>query len=335
MNRVVCVGELLVDFFTVETDVSLSEADLFIKKAGGAPANVCATVARLGGEARFCGKIGQDGFGRFLEEKLVQFRVDIRYLMKSTLPTTLAFVTRQQGGERDFVFQRGADGDVTAGDFAQFSFEEEVAHFGSATALLNEPFRSAYLELMLTLRQDGRLISFDPNFRDALWLGREAMYLEAVMDSVRLADFVKMSEQEYMMFLNALRISGRRVDEVTQAIFAVTLGEAGTKLIVGEHEQIIPSIAIHSVDTTGAGDAFVGAMLYQLAGALCNEVRQFMLNRRIGTTHLERGLLESIVEMVRFANIVGAFTCTKVGAMDAVPTMEQVKKYSRWNNRYN
>lgn len=329
LNRVVCIGELLVDFFTVETDVSLREAELFIKKAGGAPANVCTTVARLGGEARFCGKVGNDGFGHFLEETLIRLNVDTRYLMKSALPTTLAFVTRQQGGERDFVFQRGADGDITTEDFAQFSFDEEVAHFGSATALLNEPFRSAYLEVMRTLRHDGRLISFDPNFRDALWLGREAAYLEAVMDGVRFADFVKMSEQEYMMFLNALSIGGRRVDEVTNAIFAVTLGEAGTKLIVGEHEQIIPSIAVQSVDTTGAGDAFVGAMLYQLAGDLFNDVKQFMMDRRIGTVQVENELLESISEMVTFANIVGALTCKKVGAMDAVPTIEEVKKYSR------
>lgn len=329
MNQVVCIGELLVDFFTVDTDVSLSEAHLYVKKAGGAPANVCATIARLGGEARFCGKVGRDGFGRFLEETLIRYGVDTRYLMKSDLSTTLAFVTRQQGGERDFVFQRGADGDVTSADLAAFSFEEQVAHFGSATALLSEPFRGAYIDLMGKLRERGTFISFDPNFRDALWAGREADYLEAVKICISLADFVKMSEEEYALLQHALKQEGKSIEALSSAIFAITLGEKGTKLMIGKEERIIQSIVVDSVDTTGAGDAFVGGMLYQLANEQLSPVREQIINRRADNKQVETVLLNALVEMVKFANIVGAFTCTKVGAMDAIPTLEDVIHYIR------
>lgn len=327
MNRVVCIGELLVDFFTVETDVSLSAAELFVKKAGGAPANVCAVIARLGGDARFCGKVGKDSFGHFLEKTLVGFGVDTRYLMKSKLPTTLAFVTRQQGGERDFVFQRGADQDVSAADLGQFLFEEEVAHFGSATALLDEPFRGAYIGLMRTLRERGTFISFDPNFRDALWAGREAEYLEGIRRCVSFADFVKMSEEEYEMFEGALKVEGQSVSDVSSAIFAVTLDERGTRLIVGQEEHVIPSIQIECIDSTGAGDAFVGCMLYQLTGDQFVNVRHAIINQRAGNQSANSSWLPSILEMVQVANIVGALTCTKVGAMEAIPSIEAINYY--------
>lgn len=327
MSRVLCIGELLVDFFTTEINESLSEAKLFVKKAGGAPANVCAAVTRLGGDARFCGKVGADPFGDFLEQTLIQYGVDTRYLMKSTQLTTLAFVTRQQGGERDFVFQRGADGDVEANDLAQFTFEEEVAHFGSATALLKEPFRSSYIQLMHELKAQGTFISFDPNFREALWAGQEAIYFECVKQCVRIAHFVKMSAEEYEMLVQMLKLEGQIVSDVSSAIFAVTLGEQGTRLLIGDTSYDVPSITVKSIDTTGAGDAFVGALLYQLADVQLKGIREAIIAYQKAQLPLSQSNVASILNMVKKANIVGALTCTQIGAMDAIPTLDTVDVY--------
>ena len=324
MGRIVCIGELLIDFFTAEVDQSLSEAEFFVKKAGGAPANVCAAAVRLGAEASFCGKVGRDRFGDFLEETLMKYGVNTRYLMKSDLPTTLAFVTRQQGGERDFAFNRGADGDVHSEELANFTFDEVLAHFGSATALIEEPFRGAYMTLMAQLRENGTFISFDPNFRDALWAEREADYLMAVKECVSLADFVKMSEQEYAQFKQYLAGLNLQVTDVSKAVFAVTLGEHGTKLILGKWEQIVPSIEVESVDTTGAGDAFVGGVLYQLVDDNAQEIRKQLIMMRADGASVEAETWQQLIEIVRFANGVGALTCTQIGAMDALPMKKSV-----------
>ena len=116
MKTIVCIGELLIDFFCTEVDVNLIDGAYFEKQAGGAPANVCAAIAKLGGRAKFCGKVGNDSFGHFLERTLQQAGVDTTMLVKGKEPTTMAFVSRIEGGERDFVFNRGADETLTSED---------------------------------------------------------------------------------------------------------------------------------------------------------------------------------------------------------------------------
>ena len=148
-------------------------------------------------------------------------------------------------------------------------------------------------------------------------------YLKAVQYCVSLADFVKMSEQEYEVFIDYLSMQQLSPVDVTKAVVAVTLGAEGTKLITGDHERIIPSVQVDCVDTTGAGDAFVGGMLYQLAADEGAEVRKRLVKKR-QEEHCDQNLVESLVAMVEFANVVGALTCTQVGAMEALPTRETV-----------
>ena len=115
-SSIVCIGELLIDFFCTDVDINLMEGTNFQKQAGGAPANVCATIAKLGGTALFCGKVGNDPFGHFLKKTLDDVQVDTSMIVLDDLhPTTLAFVSLQANGERDFVFNRGADAFLVAG----------------------------------------------------------------------------------------------------------------------------------------------------------------------------------------------------------------------------
>ena len=155
MKTILCVGELLIDFFCSEIDVDLINGKTFIKQPGGAPANVCAAISKLGGRAKFCGKVGEDSFGAYLEQTLAEMDVDLSLLIKdSDVPTTLAFVSRKRGGERDFIFHRGADERMNLHEIGEEHLKNiEIAHFGSATALLSDPFYSTYMELMKKLKK--------------------------------------------------------------------------------------------------------------------------------------------------------------------------------------
>lgn len=302
MKTIMCIGELLVDFFCTEMNVKLSEGTHFVKQAGGAPANVCAAIAKLGGKATFCGKVGEDAFGDYLEEVLIKAGVDTSLLARGNEPTTMAFVSRSAEGERDFVFNRGADEMLSMNDIDIEKLDMEIAHFGSATALLSSPFYDTYMNVMRMLKQKGVFISFDPNFRSDLWKGREEEYDRRVQACVDLADFIKMSEEEFARY-------GGQIS--TGKWFAVTKGNQGTWISDGVEEALVESISINSVDTTGAGDAFVGAMLKQLSDYPTLKSFNF----------------QQLKQLTRFSNIVGALVCTEVGAMTALPSTKVVLSY--------
>lgn len=302
MKKILCVGELLVDFFCTEMEVNLVQGSQFIKQAGGAPANVSAAIAKLGGQAAFCGKVGADAFGDFLEGVLKDAGVDTTLLVRGKEPTTLAFVSRTAGGERDFIFNRGADEMLLMSEVNLGEMNFGIAHFGSATALLSSPFYDTYMNLMRLLKQQGVFISFDPNYREDLWKGREPEYDQRVQECVKLADFIKMSEEEFARY-------GQPMPKGKW--FAVTKGKQGTWISDGIEEDLIGSITIDPIDTTGAGDAFVGAML-----------KQFSDYPTLNTINFQQ-----FKQLTKFSNIAGALVCTEVGAMTALPTLKDVLSY--------
>jgi fructokinase len=316
-NLVVCVGELLIDFFCTDIDVDLTKGDHFLKGAGGAPANVTAAIAKLGGQAAFSGKVGKDPFGYFLKQTLDDVNVDTSMLvMDETAPTTLAFVSLRKNGERDFVFNRGADGlyswqDVNL-DVVQSA---KLLHFGSATALLASPFRETYLRLMEVGHRNHQFISFDPNYRGDLWKGRQHEFIDFSKKAIALSDLVKVSDEELEMITGErdLKTGVSQLHAIGAKMVTVTLGQKGTYVSNQNDGAIVRSIAIESVDSTGAGDAFVGAVLYQFAklDQPREQLREF----------------ERLKEIVAFANKVGALVCTKIGAIAALPTLQEVTAF--------
>src|SRR4051812_34655887 len=179
-SSIVCIGELLIDFFCTDVDINLIEGANFQKQAGGAPANVCATIAKLGGTAQFCGKVGNDPFGHFLKKTLDDVKVDTSMVVLDAVhPTTLAFVSLQANGQRDFVFNRGADAFLVEEELDHDKLNNAaIHHFGSATALLTDPFQSTYFTVMRNTKNNGKFISFDPNFRIDLWKNRVADFIK-------------------------------------------------------------------------------------------------------------------------------------------------------------
>ncbi|WP_442599803.1 carbohydrate kinase family protein [Neobacillus sp. D3-1R] len=315
-SSVVCIGELLIDFFCKDVDIDLIKGRNFEKQAGGAPANVCASIVKLGGKALFVGKVGKDPFGQFLKNTLEDVNVDTSMLVfDEKYPTTLAFVSLKANGERDFVFNRGADAYLTERDIDKDRLlEHEIIHFGSATALLENPFQATYLELMKSANGDGKFVSFDPNYRGDLWKGRIGDFINLSIKGISLADFVKVSDEELKIItkLEDLTEGVKSLHQIGAKAVAVTLGKEGTLVSNGKKMEIIPSISVHSIDSTGAGDAFVGATLFQLAQE--ENPKEALAD------------FEKLKAIISFSNKVGALVCTKVGAISALPTFEEVAK---------
>lgn len=311
MSKVYCVGELLIDMVGVDHK-GLKNGVQFEKKAGGAPANVAAAITRMGESAAFMGQIGTDYFGQFLKEMLDKLNIDSS-LCSFSGNTTIALVGIDENGERNFNFLRGCDGDYSfnAIDSSKLN-SDDILHFGSATALLEGELKKTYYALLDLAKKKQMFISFDPNYRDALISKRQLpQFIQDCKVFIASADFVKMSDEEVLM------ITGKTdIDEAVNAIHAlgakavaITLGSKGTYLSVPGKHMIVESIAIQQVDSTGAGDAFVGALLSRITQS---GKRQFSF--------------DEWQMMTRFANCVGAMTCTKHGAIDAIPTLDQVKE---------
>lgn len=312
-NSVICIGEILIDFFCTDIDVDLASGTRFIKSAGGAPGNVAATIAKLGGNASFVGKVGNDPFGDFLKNTLEDVNVDTSMLIKEEdVSTTLAFVSLKADGERDFVFNRGSDGLLR---FSELDLDRilkaKIIHFGSATALLDDPFRKTYLETMKFARKNNIFISFDPNYRGNLWRGREQEFIQLAKECVSHADFVKASEEELELISGSTdkQIAINYLHKLGANIVAVTLGKNGTLISNGIFMEIINSINVNSIDSTGAGDAFVGATLFQLAQ---------LDNPKIMDS------FEELKKVTAFSNKVAAIVCTRIGAIASLPDYNEV-----------
>ncbi len=181
MKKVFCIGELLIDFVAENQGNDLSKADVFTKKAGGAPANVACAIAKLGGLGKFIGCVGNDQFGSFLLSVLEDNHVDISLVQRSKTFTTIAFVSIAEAGERDFVFSRGADKKLKYDSTIKNNFKGNILHFGAATALLGGELEAAYSRYFFDALTQGSFISFDPNYRGDLWKGEEETFIKKCM----------------------------------------------------------------------------------------------------------------------------------------------------------
>ena len=312
MNKVYCIGELLIDFVAEKQGNDLSKAVHFTKKAGGAPANVACAVSKLGGNSAFIGCVGEDPFGTFLLEVLTDHGVDISTAQRCATFTTLAFVSLADDGERDFVFSRGADKKLTYNPTVAEDFGGNLVHFGAATSFLGGSLEDAYSRYYKDALEQGAFISFDPNFRGDLWKDKEKIFIEKCTPFIAHANLCKFSKEE------ALLLSGK--DDLTEAcayfhqlgtqIITITLGADGTLLSTPIMNLNVPSVKVNPVDTIGAGDAFIGCLLYQIA-----TLEDFY-------SILEYPSL--LLQMIENANKAGAITTTQYGAISALPEKGEV-----------
>ncbi|CAN1158954.1 Probable fructokinase-7 [Linum perenne] len=315
-SLVVCFGEMLIDFVPTVNGVSLAEAPAFKKAPGGAPANVAVGVSRLGGSSAFIGKLGDDEFGHMLDDILKQNNVDnsgVRF--DPYARTALAFVTLRADGEREFLFFRHPSADMLLKESElqiDILKKAKVFHYGSIS-LISEPCRSTQIAALKTVKSSGGILSYDPNLRLALWPSPEAAK-EGIMSIWNEADVIKISEEEIVFLTggddpNDDNVVLKKLFHPNLTLLIVTEGSQGCRYYTKEFKGRVQGVKVKPVDTTGAGDAFVGGLLSSLASdssILKDEKR--------------------LREALYFANACGAVTVTERGAIPALPTKEAVLK---------
>ncbi|MFK7812856.1 MAG: carbohydrate kinase [Maribacter sp.] len=312
MRNVYCIGELLIDFIAENQGSNLSKANEFTKKAGGAPANVACAIAKLGGKSKFVGCVGNDPFGDYLLNVLEANDVDISLAQRSKTFTTLAFVSLAEDGERDFVFSRGADKKLQYDSSLKNDFKDSILHLGAATALLGGDLEKAYGRYFFDALTQDAFISFDPNFRGDLWRDEEESFIKKCMPFVEKAHLCKFSLEEAQLLSGKkdLHEASEFLHEVGAKIITITLGGEGTFVSTSEIKETIPSINVKPVDTTGAGDAFIGCLLQQISSL--QNASEMLENTSL------------LLKMVKNANKAGALTTTNFGAIPSLPSREAV-----------
>ncbi|ASI99074.1 carbohydrate kinase family protein [Thermococcus celer] len=299
----VSIGEVLIDFIALQ-EGRLREVRSFERHPGGAPANVAVGLSRLGVESALVSKVGDDPFGDFLLEELRNEGVRTYIPRDGERHTGVVFV-QLIGAKPEFILYDGvAYFNLKPGD-VDFSVLEnaEVVHFGTVL-LAREPSRSTLFGILRKLK--GKvMLSYDVNLRPDLWRGRNGEMLRDVEEALRLADVVKLGDGE----LEYLRGNGIEPENFNPWLMAVTSGERGSEL-VGECCRVrVPAYRVEPLDTTGAGDAFMAALL---AGLYHSNL--------LGKMELDE---ESLRRIGRFANLVAALSTTRRGAW-SVPKMEEI-----------
>ncbi len=317
MRRIVCFGEALIDFLNTghSRDGQLS-LNTFTQFPGGAPANAAVAAAKLGGNAAFAGQVGKDQFGHFLLESLGMYGVDTSLAtMHATAKTALAFVFLDEHGERSFSFRRDGTADIVLTREqvqSRWFAGEPIVHFCSNT-LTDPSIADVTRHFVAEARNNSALISFDVNLRHNLWQ-QGCADAGLVSSLVQQCDIVKFSldELEYLCHGDANAYLTRCFDAGLKAVL-VTDGGREILIRTARSEARVAPPAVDVVDTTGGGDAFVGAVLYGLS------LQPEPLN------YLDS--IEQLQQLVSSAAHCGAFAVTRQGAFPAFPTMADVESH--------
>ena len=316
MPKALCIGELLIDFVSTTPDVTLAAAPGFVKAPGGAPANVAVGLAKLGIDAGFIGKVGADAFGDFLRETLAQNRVNTDSLIAdATARTTLAFVATRSDGMKDITFYRhpGADIRLSPDELDADAIQSAALfHYGSVS-LSHSPSREATLEAIKAAKTGGALLSYDANLRLMLWDDADDAK-RWIWEVMPYADVVKISEEEWEFIMGDVSFATgakRILEQQGASLVVITLGEKGCYYTNGSAEGAVDGFAAKVVDTLGAGDAFVAAMLSQLL-------------QHENLHSLDTSQLNAIM---RYANAAGALATQKVGVIPALPTAAEIEAF--------
>ena len=315
MRDIITVGELLIDL--TQTHIDGHAVRHYAANPGGAPANVAVAAARLGASAGFIGKVGRDTYGADLRAVLRRSGVDDSGLFETgDAPTTQAVVSVSDSGERTFAFYRspGADLFLTEEEAVSALAEApKVLHFGSVS-LTADPARTATLAAVRRAKELGALVSYDPNYRANLWPNEETA-VQWMKKPLTMVDILKISDEELPLLTGTEdpEDGSRLLADLGISLVLVTLGGDGTFYRFGGIVGRVPAFSVKIADTNGAGDTFFGAFLRSIVAR--------------GDRPLEGLTEEALAEIVRFSNCAAALTCSRSGAIPAMPTLNEVTAF--------
>lgn len=313
---VVALGELLIDF--TENGLSGQGNPLLEANPGGAPCNVLAMLNRLGKKTAFIGKVGNDQFGKMLREVVQESGTDVSGLaMDEQVHTTLAFVHTFPDGDREFSFYRnpGADMMLTKEEVdPEIIKNARVFHFGTLSST-HAGVREATRYAIDVAKENGLLVSFDPNLREPLWESLDQAK-EEILYGMSRCDILKISDNE-MEFMTGTSDYTKGVEMLREQfdipLVCVTLGKSGSRAYYKDMiVEAAPFVREDTIETTGAGDTFEACTLNYI---------------------LEHGLEdlteENLKEMLTFANAGASIITTRKGALKVMPEKAEIEKVIR------
>lgn len=313
MMDVVALGELLIDFTCQSVDAH--GYPTMAAHPGGAPANFLAALSQFGAKTALLGKVGTDAFGKMLTATLADAGIETRGLISTDdVFTTLAFVTLDETGNREFSFSRkpGADTCIAFEELDLSLIDEaKVFHFGTLS-LTDEPARSATCQAVDYAKKAGKLITYDPNLRKPLWKDLEEAK-SALLWGLEQADVVKISDEEvdFLFGMGVQEGAAHILNQFGVKLVFVTCGADGCFFQNPLAKGHVPSLSgIQVVDTTGAGDIFGGSAVFKLL--------------QTGKAP-ETLTYEELTDIVRFACTAAGLSTTRPGGISSIPILSQVE----------
>ena len=311
---VTALGELLIDF--TENGMSAQGNPLYEANPGGAPCNVLAMLNRAGRKTAFIGKVGQDIFGNRLRAVLDEVGIDTSNLVSDAdVRTTLAFVETFADGDRDFSFYRNPGADMMLGEeelHLELLADTRLFHFGTLS-MTHEKVRRATKKAVAAAKENGALISFDPNLRPPLWKSLDDAKAQTAY-GLSQCDILKISDNEIQWFTGEEDFDAgiRRLrSQYDIPLILLSMGREGSRAYYKDLcVEAAPFLQEETIETTGAGDTF---------GACC---LHFVLE--YGLDHLDEG---KIAGMLRFANAAASIITTRKGALRVMPEMSEVEEF--------
>ncbi len=315
---VTALGEVLIDF--TFQGYNQDGQRLFAQNAGGAPANVLVSIAKLGGKTAFIGKVGNDMHGNFLKETLEKHSVNTDgMIIDEKYFTTLAFVSLTTSGERSFSFARkaGADTKLKKEEInSDLIKNSKIFHIGSLS-LTNEPSRTATFSAIKIAKDNNIILSYDPNYRASLWKN-EKTAIKNMKSVLPFVDIMKISDEETELLTGITDIEGaaKALFDKGIKVIVVTLGDKGAYVYCKEGGTFVPPYKCDVVDTTGAGDSFWGGFLYKIS--------QF-------DKKIDELSQKELADFAKFGNALASLCVKKRGAIPAMPSFNEVKNRLKIN----
>lgn len=319
MARLFSIGESLVDI-TLFPEKNDFESKCQIG-AGGATANVAVAFSRLGGESYFVGKISSDSLGELILKTLSENRVNTNYIFRTNqYKTAVTVICVDSKAERTFTFyhENTADYFMSVEDVRALKFNKnDIVHFCSV-GLASELTRNAHFEIFKRCLQSGGYVSFDANVRLSLWKNEDTCRSQ-IMEALRYVSFLKVSDEE-LTFITEISDEYQAIAKLFESnpniqFILVTKGEHGSIVYNSNKDKHYePAFNVNAIDSTGAGDSFISAMLY----CISKEGVEF--------SKLKQNLV--------FANAAAALVTTRKGALNTMPTMEEVENFLKDNIQY-
>ena len=318
MSKLFAIGEALIDFIPGQTGAAIKDVTSFEPIVGGAPANVCGAFVKLGGAAEMITQLGADPFGDKILADFTNNHIGKTYVNRTEeANTSLAFVALQEDGSREFSFYRkpGADMLFAPQRVQKEWFQDAYALHFCSVSLGKYPMRDAHKKAIEYAKEAGAIISFDPNLRKPLWNDDEAL-LKAVLEFMPKAHILKISDEELEFITGKTTIEDAReqlfVGDVKLVIY--TKGADGAECYTRKANASAESRKVQAVDTTGAGDSFIGAFLYQL------------YEKGVTVDGLEELTQEEMQSYLAFSNRYSGMSVLKKGAITSYPTMQEMKE---------